>query len=176
MCRSLRLGQYINAEASACLRDHSGKCYHSICIVIGDTPLMPGDNGFRSRQANAIAASGAGAGGICPVEAVKVPGELVRIHPCAWVGYGNTDVSSPHGHKQADCPRRVTVFDRVVQKDGKEPEQVVLDASQLHAGGDLRRQRIPLRLRQNGRPAVRQAAAAPVRNIGPGGIILPAAS
>ena len=50
-----------------------------------------------------------------PVEAIKVPGELGRVHPCAGIGYGNTDVSSPHGYRQTDRSRRVTVFDRVVQ-------------------------------------------------------------
>ena len=89
---------------------------------------MPGDNGFRSRQANAIAAGGAGAGGICPVEAVKVPGELGCVHPHTGIRYGNADIPSPHGYRQMDHSRRVAVFDCIIQQNRKQAEEIILDA------------------------------------------------
>lgn len=118
----------MNAGSSERLRNHCGKGNDPVRVVVGNAAPVPGDDGLGRGQADAIAPGGPGAGGIRPVEAVKVPGELGRIHPRAGIGDGNTDVPPPRGYGQPDGSLRVAVFDRVVQQDGKQPEKIIRDA------------------------------------------------
>ena len=87
---------------------------------------MAGDDGLRGGKPDPVASGGTGAGGIRPVESVKVPGKLRRVYPSAGIGYNNINIFSSLRYAEPNDTLRVTVFDRVVQKNGEQTENFSL--------------------------------------------------
>ena len=87
---------------------------------------VPGDDGSGGGQADAVAAGGAVPGGVSPIEAVEVAGELGGVHPLAGIGDQEIEIPPPLRYLQTDGPAGVTVFDRVVQKNGEQTENFSL--------------------------------------------------
>ena len=116
-------------------------------VAVEDPAVMTRHNGLGRGKADSIAAGAAGPGGVRPVKAVEVAGQLPGIQPGAGIGDREDHPPPPSGQGQADGAARIAVLYGVVQQDGQQPKQVVGNTLDLDAVGDLRGQGLPRRLR-----------------------------
>ena len=63
--------------------------------MIGQPSPVAGNDGSGRRRADSISAGSSGSGGVRPVEAVKIAGQLGGIQARAWIGDGKADRPAP---------------------------------------------------------------------------------
>lgn len=120
----------------------------AVFTAVGNPAAVPGDTIALAVDRPIHSRGSAGAGGVRPVKAVEPAGQLGGIRPRAGVGDREIYIPSPLAQGETDRSPWITVFDRVVQQNGKQTKHIFLHPTELDSGWDVGLQAFALRLCQ----------------------------